>query len=228
MKVLIFYIGSLIATIILYSCSPKNLGKLTSSSKDSIWGAFEAKNANGIWMEYLELRNDSSFTMRAGTDAYHIYSFGSWTYRSDTVVLNSIFDKANVPVKVYDSTDSAHSDTLIIGWVKDLNGDVLKDATVFINGDTTKGYMPVFNECRFTKRQVKTIKFAFSDYSSNWLTLDPKANYLLPILQTNISLDRFVFLKNSKFLFQGTKLVQLSENTKENRKWDSVKDNNAL
>ncbi|MDF2384852.1 hypothetical protein JMG10_25490 [Nostoc ellipsosporum NOK] len=223
MKALIFCIGSLIAMIILYSCSTKNLGMLTSSSKDSIWGAFEAKNANGIWLEYLELRNDSSFIMRAGTDAYHAYSLGSWAYRSDTVVLNSIFDQASVPVKVYDSADLAHSDTLTIGWVKDLNGDILKDATVFINGDTTKGYMPVFDECRFKKRQLKAIKFTFSGYSSDWLTLDPQGNYLLPVLQTTISLDRFVFLKDSKFLFQGTKLVQLSENTKENRAWDRVK-----
>jgi hypothetical protein len=133
----------------------------------------------------------------------------------DTLVLRSFIKRDDIPVTIIESA-SGHKDSLIIDWVKDLQGDIVKGATVFINGDTLEKCMPVFDECRFLVGSVRRIRLTFNNNSSSkWYELKlGDANKIEVTLNVDFSLDSYVFLSNKKFLLRKKRLYDLREEVK--------------
>jgi hypothetical protein len=181
-------------------------------SKDSIFAAYQYRTSDDLAGTAIDLKYDKSFLYFTGTDVQQSFSSGNWEMVKDTLVLRSFIKKDEIPVTIKEST-SAHRDSLIIEWVNNLQGDIVKGATVFINGDNSEKCMPVFDECKFAVGSVRKIRLTFgNNCSTKWHEIkNAGTNKIETIVNVNFSLDSYVFLANKKFLIRKKGLYELRE-----------------
>jgi len=147
----------------------------------------------------------------AGSDLEQSFSNGIWEFRKDTLILKSGLDKNNIPLLIREYKGEK-KDSLSIAWMTNQNDEVVKDVMFFYN-DSIQNCMPVFDECRFRSGTIKRIKAVFSNnLYSRWYTIkDAAVTYIEPVLPLDFSLDKYIFLKNKKFLLKKGGLYELKE-----------------
>ena len=211
-------------SISLFVCSQDGNRQIKTSAtgNDSLFAAFNHKSSDGYGWISIQLKYNKTFNYLSGTDVQQVFSHGTWEFKKDTLILSSDLDKNNLPLFLKEFK-TKKKDSLYIGWVKDLNNDVVKDATFFYN-DTIETCMPVFDECSFYKGTVKRIKAVFSNNaSSDWIAIsDTSVTYIEPILGLNFSIDKYVFLSNKKFLLTKKGLYGLNETKRKVKGKDKI------
>jgi hypothetical protein len=183
--------------------------------KDSIFAAYQYRASDGLAGATIKLKCDKSFSYSTGTDIQQSFSSGKWNIVKDTLILTSFFKRDNIPVTIKEIKTET-KDSLVISWVKNLNNDVVKDATVYFNNDTLAGCMPVFDDCKVMSGSIKKIKLAFNNNcSTRWYELkDVTINKIDPIVNVDFPFDSYVFLADKKYLMGKKGLYELQEKVK--------------
>jgi hypothetical protein len=187
-------------------------GQALLAAKDSIYAYYINTAPGGLALESITFKKNHTFTYLSGNDIQQISTKGTWKKIKDTFIVNSFVQRNNLPISIREFNDAA-SDTLIFDWVKNPNGDIMKGASIFINGDTTKGYMPVLDECRFVKGTVKKIRLTFDNStSSKWYYLENRnAARVAVTINVNEPLVEYIFFHQMKFLVRQDRLYRLNE-----------------
>jgi hypothetical protein len=208
---LLMFISILCLSLIGYSQTDKGRIKGGMSGKDTLFAVFNWKSADGYSWARIELKFNKKFNYSSGTDLQQSFSYGFWEFRKDTLFLKSDLERSNIPL-LFRESRAEKRDSLYVGWVKNLNGDVVKDAALFYN-DSITNCMPVFDECRFYKGTIKRLKAVFSNnLSTQWYEMnDTSATYIEPVLNLSFSLDKYVFFANKRFLLSKKGLYELDE-----------------
>lgn len=179
--------------------------------RDTIFRVYHHLSPDGHAGSAIKLKNDKTFSYSTGTDVQQFTSSGKWEIKNDTLILNSFLKRDDIPFVIKESAFGS-LDSLTIAWVKNLNGDVVKDATVFVNDDTSASCMPVFDNCVFPIGSVKKLRFTFNNCSTDWYFLkNMGANKIEPVVNVDFYLDGYVFLHNQKYFMTKSGLYELKE-----------------
>jgi len=209
------FLGCFIISMVNREESKDNITKNLFFNKDSVFASYQYRSPDGLAGTFIKLKYDKSFSYFTGTDIQQSFSSGKWEIIKDTLILNSFIKKDDIPIAMREMR-VAPKDSLVVDWVKDLNGDIVKDATVFFNGDSVLSCMPVFDECKVKAGSVKKIKLAFSNNcTTKWYGLkDIASNRIEPILNIDFPLNKYVFLTNRKYLIRKSGIYELREDVR--------------
>jgi len=209
------FFGCLIIVMINTEKNDNNFEGKIISDRDSIFASYQYRTSDGFAGTTIKLKYDKSFSYSTGTDIQQSVSSGKWKIVKDTLILRSFFKRDDIPVTIKE-IKTGTKDSLVISWVKNLNNDVVKDATVFFNDDTLASCMPVFDDCKAMNGSVKKIKLTFgNNCSTRWYVLkDVTIDKIEPIVNVDFSFDSYVFLADKKYLIGKKGLYELREKVK--------------
>ena len=165
----------------------------------------------------LELKKDSSFSFSAGMHLQKYYSNGKWEKRKDTIILNSNFQKQDLPITIQEITTGNRDSLVFVDVTTNLSGDLIKDAIIYINNDTINKCMPAFEkDCKITKGILKTLKIELSNnITSKWHKItSSNCDTIKVVVLTSKLLDNYAFLQQSKLLITSTGLIPLEQDDK--------------
>lgn len=203
--------------IIMMNSEKKNINTISKTfySRDSIFAFYQYRTLEGFAGTSIKLNQNKSFYYSTGTDIQQSFSSGMWEIVKDTLILKSFINRDDIPVTITEIT-TEHEDSITIGLIKNLNGDIIKDATVFINGDTTINCMPAFDDCRFIKGSIRKVKLAFNNNcSTKWYELkNESTSRIEPIVNVDSPFNSYVFLSNKKYIIKKKGLYELREKIK--------------
>lgn len=187
------------------------------NSKDSIFASYRYRSPDSLAGTTITLKRDKTFSYSSGTDLQQVFSSGHWRMTKDTLFLINFINREDIPFTIKE-TETSIKDSLTIEWVKNLQGDIVKDAIVFINGDTTKSFMPAFSECTFAIGSVKKIKLAFNNKcTTKWHELtNESANKIEPIVNIDFPFNSYAFLAPQRYLVKKNGLYELNETVEKN------------
>ena len=184
----------------------------TQLDNDSIYATYQYVSSTGFFSTTISLKRNYIYSYSSGTDIGEYVSSGQWEKVKDTFVLTSFLKKNDLPMTLKESIEES-SDSFNINWVRNLNGDVMKDAIAVLNDEEQDTCMPIFDECKFKKGAVKRIKFKFiNNMSTQWYALkNNKSTKVEPVLDVNFRLDNYVFFDKKKYLKVKNRLYELKE-----------------
>jgi hypothetical protein len=133
----------------------------------------------------------------------------------DQLILNSDIQKNNLPIKVsYHSMDKSDKDVKKINFIKDLKGNPVDYAFVYINDDSTS-CMDGDLLCTKEFKTIDSIKVRFENYgiSSKWITVEPFDGVIQITIQTYKNLRNYIVLNNRKYKIYKTKIVEVKQTT---------------
>lgn len=210
---LIFINGSCVVT--------KTVQPRIAATSDSVYAEYRFISPYKNGFESIVLKKDKTYNYVLENHIQHFSSAGKWEIRKDTLVLNSAVQKNDLPIIVKEDSIYNNAEYLQIDWVKNLQGDVMHDATIFINGDTSKSCMPVFeNSCKIKKGDLKSLQIQLSNNvtSQSYTLKSTNTNHLTITVYLNYSLGMYIFFSNDKFIISGKKLYpteqKLTDKTK--------------
>ncbi|MFC4262330.1 DUF5004 domain-containing protein [Ferruginibacter yonginensis] len=157
----------------------------------------------------LILKKDRTYTYLLSNHLQRFSSGGKWEIKKDTLTLNSFIQKNSLPVKVKADSIKTSSEYLRIDWVKNTAGDIVKDAEILINGDTSKSCMPTFDsDCKIKVGELMQLKVRLSNnVTSKWQNIkSSRINHIEITLDVPFALDSYIFYDKEKFILVGNKL----------------------
>jgi hypothetical protein len=194
---------------------------------DSIYAkyVFVSHSDEGSITLVLKKNNTYSYTLDNHLESF--FSSGNWIIRKGALILNSFIQKDNLPVTIKEKKLISSSEFLEIDWVKNLNSDVVKDAQILINGDTSNTCMPVFkNDCRIKREGLTSILIRLSNnIISKWQNIKSTSSTNIEItVNITFPLSTYIFFNKEKFIILGEKLyVVPQKNVKSKRVTKSSK-----
>lgn len=191
---------------------PKDSGAFNDINRDSVFASYQYRDLTGYAAASILLIDNKNFYYKDGTDLEEYFSSGMWKIKKDTLILTSHFDRNNIPVSVTEYS-SDFTDSVDIKWVRNINGDIVKDATIYFNGDSSKNScMPVFSNCKRNKGVIGKIKIVFNNCSTSWYELKNEfASQIEPVLKLDFVLDKYVFMEEKRYLIREQGLYELQE-----------------
>ena len=159
----------------------------------------------------MKLIDNGNYYYAIGNDLRQDSSSGKWKLSNDTLVLTSRLNRYDIPVTF--KTEYSSADSLTIGWVKDLSGNLIKGAWIHLNSEPNDSCMPVFDECIFLKGYVKRIQLSLGDnVSTRWVEwADTLASRMYPVIGVDYPLDNYIFLDKKKYLLRKEGIYELVE-----------------
>lgn len=147
--------------------------------------------------------------------AFHEYSEGFYSFKKDTLILNSDFQFDNVPIKI-EYSDTAVQDRRL-SFAYNLDNVQLWKARFFFNNDTsiTSSYYADFPLDLYSKNfltNIKTLKLEVSPgIASQWMKVNENAKFIKVTVLSSKDFNEYQpkVLTNYKFLRINNKLVDL-------------------
>lgn len=181
-------------------------------TRDSTYATYQYRDSDGFSGTDISLNYNKNFYYSTGTDLQQFFSKGTWFIIKDTLILRSSIQKDEIPITIKVVSEEPQ-DSLIIDQVKNMNQDIVKDATVYFNNDTLKRCMPVFNECTAIRHGIRKIKLTFNNNAlTKWHELGNIENGKIQVIvNVDFSLDNYKFLADKKYLIKKEGLYELRE-----------------
>ncbi|HWB25387.1 MAG TPA: hypothetical protein VG738_07895 [Chitinophagaceae bacterium] len=174
----------------------------------------------------LELYKNYRFYYQYTSTGTSEFSNGKWKRKGDTILLSSGIDSNDVPtkyhffntdtVKIFFARQNAYSDSnrpiysTIVQVPVNLHGDLIPDAKIFINNDTTYCF-PFFDTCVGNFTDIVRIKVDYGDkFKSRWIPVNKKApKRLLCTAQVDFLFKNYICLYNHRLLIKENSLISI-------------------
>lgn len=151
--------------------------------------------------DIILFKNRRYYYEESGNFGYKAFSEGSWTQYKDTLVLSSTLRKNSLPIKIsFRAKDSSDFDVKRVAFLKDLNGNTVSNAFIFINNDST-ACMNGDLLCRGEYDSINRIRVEYENWglSSQWMTVRPFTGLLQVTIQTKQDLGKFLVFDREKY-----------------------------
>ncbi len=204
-----------ILTILLSSVCISSLScaqSLRSEKASKIIGNYSYTATDSLSGIRLELNSDGHFKYSVGSDMQVMHSYGNWVLQKDTLTLNSSIDKEKIPVSIKEEIVDSLKEYIQIALVSNLDGEIMEDATLNFNNDTTTECIPLFGAgCNRKIGSVDNLCIRLNNgISSKWIRLkSKKANLLKITVDVHGMLGSYLFLVNQKYLYKNGNLYVL-------------------
>jgi hypothetical protein len=201
-----------IALIFVYFSSVSCSFAQQSPKSPHLLGTYHFYNDDTTLHYLIRLDSNNSFYFSISSDLVEKNSTGKWEFLDDTLFLTSKYQVNNIGLQVIENTKP--SDEVEFSSVRNLKGQLLATALVFINGDTTKLCDPLAGDCKFLRGSIKSINVVVGKIiSSTYSVKNLQANKFSFVLDVDNYLNNYIFLRRSKFLVRND-LIYLLRNNK--------------
>jgi hypothetical protein len=176
------------------------IGKYRYLSQDKLSGITLTLNPNG------------TFDYDIGGDLVTYHSKGKWKKSKDTLILNSSLVKENIPLSITEEVVDSIQDYVHFNWINNLDNDAI-NATLSFNGDTLSQCEPFTGtNCQPKVGSIDSILVWFSNGAkSRWFQVkNRRANKISVTVSVHDVLERYIYLKNEKYLCRNGILLYLT------------------
>ena len=203
----LFFIGTL-----GYGQDLKLIPLTTQEVKEKVQYHYQYEYQDGhVGTIDLLLLKNGTFKYFLASNVYYTFSTGRWKRSKDIITLNSDIQKNELPIKIiYRSKDSSDFDIKKISFIKDLKGNVISYAFVYINNDSTS-CMDGDILCIGSYKSIDSIRVGFENYgiSSKWIQVNPFDGIIQIIIQTHRNLRNYIVFNNVKYRIYKSNLKKL-------------------
>ena len=177
---------------------------------DTVFATYKCNKNDRKGIESIILYTNGRFHYSFRHHIYEMFSSGKWVIENKILLLNSIFQKDDLPIKILLNETKSNTEYGSFEWIRNSNRDILKDAQVRINYDTLNSCMPIFEaQCKFKRKEIQSIQVKLSNnVTSKWYKVQQSEKLTNIVITADIDfpLESFVFFDNVKFMLSGNKL----------------------
>ena len=174
-------------------------------------GSYSFYNDDSLIQYLLSLHTDHTFKINEMMDLTRKYSSGKWYVHGDTLVLTSNFSSNHLEIAVHEET--VNEPYLDFGYLRNLRGEIVQTALLFINDDTLKPIDLLGGGYQFKTSEVKSFRvYAYNMYSKSYNVRDRRSNKFVISLKSSDNLNDYLFLDKKKLLISKGIFYMLTNN----------------
>lgn len=161
----------------------------------------------------LWLLKNGSYEYQIASNTYESFSTGHWKISKDILTLNSDIQADNLPIAIiYRSKDESEPDIKKIAFIKDLDGNIIDYAFVYINNDSIS-CMDGDLICKGKYEKIDSIKVGFENHgiSSRWVSVKPFDGVIQITIKTHRDLRNYVVFDNRTYKVSNTRIVNVKD-----------------